>query len=243
MKKRQLREREAELRVKVRPDDRSPQVKVAEVEQKQGKLIVSMEEVEGGYDDTVLFSKTNVNIRFGQKICVLGRNGSGKTTLLRLVMGEIPPLSGVIRLGVNLKTSVFTQHSSIDLENTPFELMATIGVTTDKARQLLSRLLFTRGEMEMMAGRLSGGQQQRLRLALLFYAQPDFVILDEPTNNLDPTNWQLLCELVNEFEGTVLCVTHDRSFIEALNEPQVLVIAKKTLTRVWGSIDDAISLL
>ena len=77
----------------------------------------------------------------------------------------------------------------------------------------------------------------------MFYAKPDFVILDEPTNNLDPVNWQFLVELVDEFEGTVLCVTHDQAFLEAINELIILVVAKKTLIRVWGSIDDAISLL
>lgn len=243
MKKRQLLEEKEVVDTMKRPDTRRPEVKVAEVEQKQGKLIVQLNEVTGGYGSMAVFSKVNLDIRFGQKLCVLGRNGAGKTTLLGLITGDIVPLSGDVRQGVNINTVVFSQHSELPLQHTAFELFAAIGITKDPARSILSRLLFTKAEMDMVAERLSGGQKQRLRLALLFYAKPDFVILDEPTNNLDPINWQLLVEMIQEFEGTVLCVTHDQSFLEAIEELIILVMAKKTLVRVWGTVDEAIALL
>lgn len=148
-----------------------------------------------------------------------------------------------MRRGVNINTVVFSQHSELPLQHTALELFVAIGILKDSSRSILTRLLFTKAEMDMVAERLSGGQKQRLRLALMFYAKPDFLILDEPTNNLDPVNWQFLVELLSEFEGTVLCVTHDQSFLRAINDLIILVVAKKSLIRVWGSIDDAISLL
>ncbi len=243
MKKRQLATEKELVETMIRPDTRRPEIRAGEVEQKQGKLIVQLNEVSGGYGTTTLFSKVNLDIRFGQKLCILGRNGTGKTTLLRLITGGIEPQAGEVRTGVNINTVVFSQHSELPLQNTAFELFAAIGISKDSARSILTRLMFTKAEMDMVTERLSGGQKQRLRLALMFYAKPDFVILDEPTNNLDPVNWQFLVELVEEFEGTVLCVTHDQSFLEAINELIILVVAKKTLIRVWGSIDGAISLL
>ena len=241
-KRKQATEQEA-LAAMVRPETRRPEVKATDVEQKQGKLIVQLTDVSGGYGTAPLFSKANLDIRFGQKLCILGRNGVGKTTLLGLITGVVAPLSGVVRKGVNVNTVVFSQHSELPLQHTAFELFAEIGIQKDLARSILTRLLFTKAEMEMVAERLSGGQRQRLRLALLFYAKPDLVILDEPTNNLDPVNWQFLVELIDEFEGTVLCVTHDQSFLEAIEDLIILVLAKKTLTRVWGSVEDAIALL
>lgn len=243
MKKRQLAVEKELVETMIRPDTRRPEIRAAEIEQKQGKLIVKLNEVSGGYSTTTLFSKVNLDIRFGQKLSILGRNGTGKTTLLGLVTGVIKPQMGEILTGVNIKTVVFSQHSELPVQHTAFELFAVIGITKDLARSILTRLLFTKAEMDMVAERLSGGQKQRLRLALMFYAKPDFIILDEPTNNLDPVNWQFLVELIREFEGTVLCVTHDRSFLEAINDLIILVVAKKTLIRVWGSIDEAISLL
>lgn len=243
MKKRQLAVEQEALDTMVRPDIRKPEVRVEDVEQKNGKLIVQLHDVSGGYGATTLFSNVNLDIRFGQKLSIVGRNGAGKTTLLGLITGAIAPLSGVVRRGVAITTEVFSQQSEIILEHTPFELFAAIEIAKDPARSILSRLLFSKAEMDMIAERLSGGQKQRLRLALLFYAKPDFVILDEPTNNLDPVNWQFLVELLDEFEGTVLCVTHDQSFLESINNLIVLVVAKKALTRVWGTIDEAIALL
>jgi ATPase subunit of ABC transporter with duplicated ATPase domains len=243
MKKRQLAVEQEAVDTMVRPDTRRPEVRIGDVEQKQGKLIVQMTEVSGGYDGTILFSKVNLDIRFGQKLCILGRNGAGKSTLLKLITGTLAPLSGTVRQGVNLTTVVFSQHSELPLQHTPFELFAAIGISKDPARSILTRLMFTKAEMDMVAERLSGGQKQRLRLALMFYAKPDFVILDEPTNNLDPINWQFLVELLGEFEGTVLCVTHDQSFLEAIEGLIIHVVTKKTLKRVWGTIDEAVALL
>lgn len=243
MKKRQLAVEKELVETMVRPDIRRPEIRAAEIEQKQGKLIVKLNEVSGGYSAITLFSKVNLDIRFGQKLCILGRNGTGKTTLLGLITGAIKPQAGEVQTGVNIKTVVFSQHSELPAQHTAFELFAIIGITKDLARSILTRLLFTIAEMDMVVERLSGGQKQRLRLALMFYAKPDFIILDEPTNNLDPVNWQFLVELLGEFDGTVLCVTHDRSFLEAIHDLIILVVAKKTLIRVWGSIDEATSLL
>jgi ATPase subunit of ABC transporter with duplicated ATPase domains len=243
MKKRQLAKERKLVETMARPDNHQLKIQAGEVEQKQGKLIVQLNEVSCGYDTIRLFSKVSLDIRFGQKLCLLGRNGTGKTTLLKLITGAIEPQAGEMRRGVNINTVVFSQHSELPRQSTAFELFATINISKDSAWSILTHLLFTKEEMNMATECLSGGQKQRLRLALMFYAKPDFVILDEPTNNLDPVNWQFLVELVREFEGTVLFVTHDKSFLEAINDLIILVVAKNTLTRVWGSIDDAISLL
>jgi len=137
----------------------------------------------------------------------------------------------------------FNQHDSLIPGETPREHLATLGIKEVEARKMLAGLLFTPSEIEMVTSRLSGGQKQRLRFALMFYARPDFIVLDEPTNNLDPTTWQLFVDLVNDFTGTVLIVTHDRSFIEALAEPIIWVMSKKTVKVWWREVSEAVDSL
>ena len=100
--------------------------------------------------------------------------------------------------------------------------------------------MFSKNESDSVVAHLSGGQKQRLKFSLLFNSQPDFIILDEPTNNLDPTTWELLVDLINEFEGTLLIVTHDRSFIELIEEKIIWVLQKKGIKQSWGELDEVL---
>jgi len=244
MKKRQLAERQEALGERPQAEALVAKLKVQGVLQKQGKLIVSLHDVAYGYDPaTVLLKQVMLDIRFGQKICLIGRNGAGKSSLLKLLLGETKPQVGEVRQGLAVKVGTLSQHNSLMADETPREHFATLGIKEMEARKILTGLLFTPSEIDMVTARLSGGQKQRLRFALMFYARPDFIVLDEPTNNLDPTTWQLFVDLVNDFTGTVLVVTHDRSFIEALQEPTVWVLAKKTVKIWWREVSEAVDSL
>jgi len=244
MKKRQLADRQAALGERPQAEAVVAKLKTETVDQKQGKLIVSLHDVAYGHDSaTVLLKQVTLDIRFGQKICLIGRNGAGKSSLLGLLLGETKSQVGEVRQGSAVKVSSFNQHDSLIPGETPREHLATLGIKEVEARKMLAGLLFTPSEIEMVTSRLSGGQKQRLRFALMFYARPDFIVLDEPTNNLDPTTWQLFVDLVNDFTGTVLIVTHDRSFIEALAEPIIWVMSKKTVKVWWREVSEAVDSL
>lgn len=241
MKKRQLEQRQEALGD--RPPVESPVAKLNSlaVEQKQGKLIVSLDNIDYSYEpDKPLLKEVTLDIRFGQKICLVGRNGAGKSSLLKLLLGNLEPSVGSVRLGSAIKVEALSQHDSLLPDQTPREQLAELGIKEVEARRILAGLLFTPSQVDTVTRLLSGGQKQRLRFALMFYARPDFIVLDEPTNNLDPTTWQLFVGLVNNFSGTVLIVTHDRSFIESLSNPVVWVLAKKTVKVWWGEINQAV---
>lgn len=244
MKKRQLEDRQDALGA--RPVPESPVAKLSSqaVDQKQGKLIVSLHDVAYSYDlHKPLLEQVTVDVRFGQRICLVGRNGAGKSSLLKLLLGRLEPTTGSVRPGPAIKVEVLSQHDSLMPEQTPRQHLAELGIKEVEARRILAGLLFTPSQVDTVTKLLSGGQKQRLRFALLFYARPDFIVLDEPTNNLDSTTWLLFVDLVNNFTGTVLIVTHDRSFIEAIHDPIVWVLAKKTIKVWWGEVTQVVDQL
>ncbi len=229
MKKRQLAEEVDLLKDLPRTTQALPRIHLQDVEKKSGKMIVSLDNVAIGYNKTVLFKDVTLNIHFGERVCIIARNGTGKTSLLNVIQRKLLPKQGVVRLGVNMKVASFAQDQLDLMGQTPLEHMISLGYSLSAARAMLSELNFSSAEILMLSTRLSGGQKQRLRLAMLFYQNPDFVILDEPTNNLDQKNWQLLCDLLTIYQGTVLLVTHDQALLQNITKPIFWTINKQQI--------------
>jgi ATPase subunit of ABC transporter with duplicated ATPase domains len=159
-------------------------------------------------------------VRRGERWCVMGRNGAGKTTLLRMVSGVLAPDGGTVRLGASLKLGYFAQQSLdlLDADLTIWEQvqkdfpMESIGAL----RSLLGAFQFSGEDVDKRIRSLSGGERSRLVLARMLYDPPNFLVLDEPTNHLDLATKEMLVEALREFDGTMLFVSHDRTFLRGL---------------------------
>ncbi len=244
MKKRELERRKEELGFKPEVDRSSPQIKSDLVDQKNGKLVFNMKELSFQYgDESILLKDVNLDMRFGNKVILLGRNGSGKSTLLKILKGELKPNTGKVKMGNDIKIGYLDQLNNLDPEVSPLKLLQDNGEEETKARSTLAGLLFTRKESETSIAKLSGGQLSRLRISLMFNSRPDFVVLDEPTNNLDPTSLDLLIELINNYNGSVLIISHDRSFLEKVKSTSTWTLKNKTIKETWSDLGSVINSL
>ncbi|MEW9124806.1 MAG: ribosomal protection-like ABC-F family protein [Thermotaleaceae bacterium] len=188
------------------------------VESRSGKRVVSVEEIEKSYDDKRLISRGSFTIFYQDSICLMGQNGSGKTTLLKLILGEITPDKGTIRLGAEVKIGYLPQQVVFeDEEKTVLEYFSyRHGITLGEARGALAKMLFMQENANKKIKSLSGGEKSRLKLCSLTYEKINFLILDEPTNHLDIESREVLEESLMSFEGTILFVSHDRYFVEKI---------------------------
>jgi len=157
-------------------------------------------------------------IQRGQRVALLGPNGSGKTTFLRTVLGQIPPLEGHLRLGASVRVGYLSQtQESLDPAKTVLEqVLGESAITPEEARHLLARFLFCGDEVFKPIGALSGGERSRVALALLTLRGANFLLLDEPTTHLDLAAQEVLQNVLADFRGTILFVSHDRYLVDAL---------------------------
>jgi ATP-binding cassette subfamily F protein 3 len=198
---------------------------------RSGDLVVSLHDLVVGYEShEPLLAVDEVVLRRGQQVALLGPNGTGKTTLLRTILGELAPLSGRIRIGAGVHMGYFAQaHAGLDPEKTVLDTILDAGLPSlSRARDLLGRYRFSGDDVFKRVGDLSGGEQARVALAVLALQGANFLLLDEPTNHLDIPSQEVLQEVLDTFEGTVLMVSHDRYLIQALST-QVWAIAEEQL--------------
>jgi len=188
---------------------------------RSGDDVVELKDLSKAYGSRVIYDDFSLKIRRTERWCVLGRNGAGKTTLLKLVAEQIAPDSGTVRLGANLKVGYFAQQSleQLDPQKTVFEhVQAAFPVV---GRGILSNLLgafqFRGDDVDKPIRILSGGEKSRLVLAEMLHDPPNFLILDEPTNHLDLETKEMLVKSLADFEGTMLFVSHDRTFLRGLS--------------------------
>ncbi len=186
-----------------------------------GKLVAELKNVSKAYDDNIIIDNFSTRIIKGDRIGILGDNGSGKSTLLKLILGELVADTGNIRLGTNLDIAYFDQtREQIDEEKTIGENIADGNEfiqINGKQRHVISYLqdfLFTPERIRTPAKALSGGEFSRLMLARLFSKSNNMLILDEPTNDLDLATLELLEQQIADFNGTLILVSHDRTFID-----------------------------
>jgi ATP-binding cassette subfamily F protein 3 len=169
--------------------------------------------------DHVLLKCPDIEIGRGQRVALMGPNGSGKTTLLRTIVGELPPLGGRIRLGHNVKITYYAQaHEGLRMAATVLDEIRRIAPRMDETavRSLLGRFLFSGDDVFKQVGDLSGGERSRVALAQLTLMNGNLLVLDEPTNHLDIDAREALEGVLNEYNGTILFVSHDRYFIDAV---------------------------
>ena len=214
----------ADLRDKAR-SHRGPQgtAKLAATEgETSGKLVIEAKSISKGYGERTIVSNFSSRIQRGDRIGLIGANGAGKTTLLKMLTGELEPDSGTVRLGTNLQMVTLDQKR----ENlNPLDTLATVltggrgdtvvlGSETKHVMSYMKDFLFAPEQARTPVGVLSGGERARAMLARALASPSNLMVLDEPTNDLDLETLDLLQELLSDYEGTVLLVSHDRDFLD-----------------------------
>ena len=188
--------------------------------QRSGTLVAQAEEVSFSYGERQIIGDFSTSVMRGDKIGIFGPNGAGKTTLLKLLLGQLAPQSGSVRLGTNLQVAYFDQLR--DQLNEDLSVQENVGDGYDtlqidgKSRHVIGYLqdfLFSPERARMPVRYLSGGERNRVLLAKLFAKPANVIVLDEPTNDLDAETLELLEERLAQFEGTALVVSHDREFL------------------------------
>lgn len=186
---------------------------------RSGNYPVSAENVGKLYGDHNVFSAANFTIERGEKIAFVGKNGEGKSTLVKCIMGEIP-FEGTLQLGHNVKIGYFAQNQAAMLDEslTVFQTIDDIakGDIRTKIRDILGAFMFDRDGSEKKVKVLSGGERQRLAMIKLLLEPVNLLILDEPTNHLDMRTKDVLKKALNDFDGTLIVVSHDRDFLDGL---------------------------
>ena len=187
-----------------------------------GKLVIEAKNISKAYDDRTVVSPFSIRIQRGDRIGIIGPNGAGKTTLLNMLTGELPPDTGWIKLGMNLEIASLDQRRARLDPETSLRATLTGGgsdmvMVDEKPRHVMSYMkdfLFTPEQARSPVSALSGGERGRLMLALAFARPSNLLVLDEPTNDLDLETLDLLQELIGDYSGTVLLVSHDRDFLD-----------------------------
>jgi ATP-binding cassette subfamily F protein 3 len=186
--------------------------------ERHGRIALHIRDFSFAYGDRVLFDGANLEIEQGERVCLVGSNGSGKSTLFRRILEEGAWENPVLRLGKSVKVAEYRQlHDVLDPKASLIEwTMQATGLTRSPAASLLHRFLFSRDDLERAIGTLSGGEKSRVQLARLVHENVNFLMLDEPTNHLDIPSCEQLEEMLEEYDGTLLVISHDRYFLDRL---------------------------
>ncbi len=207
--RRQRRERQGTANIKLNTTDG-----------KSGKVVIEAENLHASFDGKVVINDFSCRILRGDKVGIIGPNGCGKSTLIKILTGESQPHGGKIKIGTNLKIAYLDQHRSAirdDLsvqDNVSGNTEITINGQSKHIMGYLQDFLFSPARARAPAAKLSGGERNRLMLAKLFTQPFNFLVLDEPTNDLDYETLELLEQLLMDYTGTLLLVSHDRTFLD-----------------------------
>ncbi|MCY3831528.1 MAG: ABC-F family ATP-binding cassette domain-containing protein [Chloroflexi bacterium] len=201
------------------------------------KKVVEFKRVTMAFDDDPLFMDLDLLLRHGERAGLIGPNGAGKTVLLQLILGELQPVAGDIVVGPSVRIGFYSQeHRTLDrwLERTPLDLVRDIQNSNEStAVNFLLRMAFSYEQTRQPIRTLSGGERSRLQLARVVLQQPNLLLLDEPTNNLDIPSVEVLESALDEFNGAVLIVSHDRYFLDQTVD-RVLELRDGELTEYIG---------
>ncbi|HSL45166.1 MAG TPA: ATP-binding cassette domain-containing protein [Anaerolineales bacterium] len=214
-------------------------------ENRSGRLVIEAENVSYSFGDKDIVHNFSMTIQRGDKVGIVGPNGSGKTTLLRILMGELPPVLGEVRHGTNLEMSYFDQlRAQLDENKSILDNVGqgrdtiTINGRTRNLMGYLEDFLFTRDRVRAPISALSGGERNRLLLARLFAQPANLLVLDEPTNDLDIETIEVLEDLLLDYEGTLLLVSHDRAFLNNIVTSTFILDGSGAVYEYVGGYDD-----
>jgi ATP-binding cassette subfamily F protein uup len=211
-----------------------------------GKKVLELKSVTKRFDQRQVIKPFSYAFKQGEKIGVLGPNGAGKTTLLNLIAQRLTPDSGEIDIGVNTVFGYFDQHSQVfDMNLTIYEHIKKIGEritlhdgTSISAAQLLERFLFSSEMIKTKIKDLSGGERRRLDLVCLLLSNPNFLLFDEPTNDLDITTLSILEDFLLHFQGCVIVISHDRYFMDRVVDQLLVVGQDGMISHFVGTYSD-----
>ncbi len=185
-----------------------------------GQIVAEVKEVGKAFGEKRIFSGAEFTIERGQKIALVGRNGEGKTTFARMLIGELEPTEGNIKLGANVNIGYYAQNQDdlMDGEFTVFDTLdrVAVGDIRTRLRDILGAFLFRGEDIEKKVKVLSGGERSRLAMARLMLEPYNLLILDEPTNHMDMRSKDILKDALQKYDGTVVVVSHDREFLDGL---------------------------
>jgi ATP-binding cassette subfamily F protein uup len=233
-----------EIRLVRREQPGEARMEVQEAE-RSGRLVIEAKDVEFAYNGRPIIRGFSTKIMRGDRVGLIGPNGSGKTTLLRVLLGELLPRTGAIRHGTNLEVAYFDQlHVQLDDAKSVRDNVrdGSDSVTINgKKRHIISYLedfLFTPDQAASPVSRLSGGERNRLLLARLFTKPSNVLVMDEPTNDLDLETVELLEDLLVEYPGTLLLVSHDREFLNNVVTSTLVLEGEGQVKEYAGGYDD-----
>lgn len=202
--------------------DRMGQVNMSiDAGEKSGKLVAELKNVSKSFGDKTVIRNLNFTLMRGDRLGLIGPNGAGKSTLIKVLLGELQPDEGTVRLGTNLHIAYFDQlRAQLDLKKTVADTIAPgsewveIGGVKKHIKSYLNDFLFSPQRADSPVEALSGGERNRLLLARLFALPANLLVLDEPTNDLDIDSLELLEQVLEDYSGTLILVSHDRRFLD-----------------------------
>ncbi|MYL55222.1 ABC-F type ribosomal protection protein [Pontibacillus yanchengensis] len=209
-------------------------------EERSGTDVIVAENVAKYYDGKPVLKGLDLHLRYKERLAVIGKNGAGKTTLLNLLLNKEKPTDGFVKVGTSIHLGYLPQEPLFEVDPTLRMIdyfREEVRVTEGQARQILAKFMFFGYAVFRKIHQLSGGEQMRVKLAIFMHQNVNLLILDEPTNHLDIDSQEVLEDAINQFSGTVICVSHDRYFLnKCFSETAYLEDGK--LYRYKGSYDE-----
>ena len=226
------------------PKEKTVKLRFAECVRAGDEVLIA-ENLSKQYDGKTLFKGVDIRLYRGEKVFILGPNGCGKTTLLGLIMNKLPKDDGISRFGHNVTVGYFeqTQKALMSEKTVISELYDRFPTkTVSELRGYLGAFNFKNDDIEKLMCDLSGGERARVALLILILKKPNFLILDEPTNHLDFASREVLEEALQEYDGTILCVSHDRYFVNRIAS-KILYFDGESIVTYEGNYDDYLSFI
>lgn len=217
-----------------------------EEEERKTKFILEAKQVSFHFENKAIVNNFDIQIKKGEKIGIIGPNGSGKTTLIKLLLKEIEPLEGKVKHGTNLEITYFDQHrSELNPEHSLQKTLCPTGgdqifmkTKTMHVAAYLKNFMFDPRQIHDKVATLSGGEANRLLLAKALTNPGNLMILDEPTNDLDMDSLEILLEILADYEGTLLIVSHDRDFLDRLVTRTLVLTKENKIIDLYGGYED-----
>ena len=222
-------------------EDEAPVIHLPSPDKPLSPPIVAMERVSAGYGERVVLSGLNLSLAPDDRVALLGANGNGKSTFCKLIGGRLPPLAGELKRSSKMEVAYFAQHQLDELRPSESAVAHVRERMPDapeaKVRSAAARLGFPASKADTPVSQLSGGEKARLLMGLAAFDGPHLLILDEPTNHLDIESRQALVEAINDYEGAVILVSHDRFLIEACAD-RLWIVGNGSVKTFDGDMDD-----